>query len=60
LPIRRNPEYLEKNGVFKFFKSPHLQVFRASWLGGKRLLPRDCSKKVQKLKKLKSLKSSKT
>ena len=32
LPIRRNFEYLEKNGVFKFFKSLHLQVFRASWL----------------------------
>ena len=31
LPIRRNFEYLEKNGVFKFFKSLHLQVFRASW-----------------------------
>ena len=30
LPIRRNFEYLEKNGVFKFFKSLHLQVFRAS------------------------------
>ena len=32
LPIGRNFEYLEKNGVFKFFKSLHLQVFRASWL----------------------------
>ena len=32
LPIRRNFEYLEKNGVFKFFKSLHLQVFRASCL----------------------------
>ena len=31
LPMRRNFEYLEKNGVFKFFKSLHLQVFRASW-----------------------------
>ena len=30
LPIKRNFEYLEKNGVFKFFKSLHLQVFRAS------------------------------
>ena len=30
LPIRRNFEYLEKNGVFKFFKSLYLQVFRAS------------------------------
>ena len=31
LPIRRNFEYLEKNGVFKFFKSLYLQVFRAFW-----------------------------
>ena len=32
LPTGRNFEYLEENGVFKFFKSLHLQVFRASWL----------------------------
>ena len=31
MPIRRDFEYLEKNGVFKFFISLYLQVFRASW-----------------------------
>ena len=37
LPIRRNFEHLEKHGVFKFFKSLHLQVFRASCSNSKAL-----------------------
>ena len=41
LPIRRNFEYLEKNGVFKFFKSLHLQVFRASWISQDHQNPKD-------------------